>query len=39
VNREWQIKNKKLKSYQDYLLTLANEFEEIKFTHMSRDKN
>jgi hypothetical protein len=25
--------------YQNYLLRLANEFEEIKFTHISRDKN
>jgi len=39
VNGEWQIKDEKLKSYQDYLLMLANEFEDIKFTHMSRDKN
>jgi hypothetical protein len=29
----------KLRSYQDYLLTLANKFDEIKFTHMSRYKN
>jgi hypothetical protein len=25
--------------YQNYLLRLANEFEEIKFTYISRDKN
>ena len=39
VKGEWQIKDETLKSYQDYLLKLANEFEEIKFTHISRDKN
>lgn len=26
-------------SYQNYLMKLANKFKEIKFTHMSRDKN
>lgn len=36
---EWQAKDEKLRLYQDYLLKLANEFEEIKFTHISRDKN
>jgi len=28
-----------LKPYQNYLLKLARKFKEIKFTHMSRDKN
>jgi hypothetical protein len=39
VKGEWQPKNEKLKPYQNYLSKLANEFEEIKFTHMSKDKN
>jgi len=39
VKGEWQTKDEKLKLYQNYLLRLANEFEEIKFTHISRDKN
>jgi hypothetical protein len=34
-----KTKDEKLKLYQDYLLKLANEFEEITFTHMNRDKN
>jgi hypothetical protein len=34
-----QTKNEKLKPYQNYLLKLASEFEEIKFTHMSRENN
>jgi len=39
VKGERQAKDEKLRLYQDYLLKLANEFEEIKFTHISRDKN
>jgi len=39
VKGKWQTKDKKLKPYQKYLLKLANEFEEIKFIHISRDKN
>ena len=39
VKGEWQTNDEKLKLYQNYLLRLANEFEEIKFTHISRDKN
>jgi ribonuclease HI len=39
VKGEWQTKDEKLKLYQNYLLRLAIEFEEIKFTHISRDKN
>jgi len=39
VKGEEQTKDEKLESYQDYLSRLANEFEEIKFTHISRDKN
>jgi ribonuclease HI len=38
VKGERQAKDEKLRLYQDYLLKLANEFEEIKFTHISRDK-
>jgi len=39
VKGEWQTEDEKLKFYKDYLSKLANEFEEIKFTHISRDKN
>jgi ribonuclease HI len=39
VKGEWQTKDEKLKLYQSYLLKLADEFEEIKFTYVSRDKN
>jgi ribonuclease HI len=39
VKGEWQTKDEKLNLYQNYLLRLANEFKEIKFTHISRDKN
>ena len=39
VKGEWQTKDEKLKPYQNYFVKLASEFEEIKFTHMSRDKN
>jgi len=38
VKGEWQIKDEKLKPYQNYLLKSASKFEEIKFTH-NRDKN
>jgi ribonuclease HI len=38
VKKGWQTNDEKLKPYQNYLLKLANEFEEIKFTHMSIDK-
>ena len=36
---EWKTNDEKLKTYQDYLLKLANEFKEIKFNHINRDKN
>ncbi|KAG5235382.1 RNA-directed DNA polymerase (Reverse transcriptase), Ribonuclease [Salix suchowensis] len=39
VKGEWKTKDEKLKLYQNYLVKLASEFEEVKFTHMSRDKN
>jgi len=39
VKREWQTKKGKLRSYQEYLSTLAEEFEEIKFTHLRREGN
>ena len=39
LKREWQTKYEKLKPYQNYLLKLAGKFKEIKFIHMSRDKN
>jgi hypothetical protein len=39
VKVEWKTNDEKLKTYQDYLLKLANEFKEIKFNHINRDKN
>ena len=39
VKGEWQTKDEKLKLYQNYLVKLASEFKEVKFTHMSKDKN
>jgi hypothetical protein len=39
VKAKWQTNDEKLDPYKNYLLRLANKFEEIKFTHMSRDKN
>jgi len=39
VEGEWQTKYEKLKQYRNYLLKLASKFKEIKFTHISRDKN
>jgi len=39
VKRKGQTKNEKLRSYQNYLLKLASEFDKIKFTHMRIDKN
>ncbi|KAJ9168484.1 hypothetical protein P3X46_020001 [Hevea brasiliensis] len=39
VKGEWQTKDLKLIPYQKYLLELIKKFEEISFTHLSRDKN
>ncbi|XP_052301368.1 LOW QUALITY PROTEIN: uncharacterized protein LOC127904008 [Populus trichocarpa] len=39
VKGEWQTKEEKLRSYQEYLSTLAKEFEEIRFTHLGREGN
>ncbi|XP_057990713.1 uncharacterized protein LOC131173079 [Hevea brasiliensis] len=39
VKGEWQTKDPKLIPYQKYLLKLTEEFEEISFTHLNRDKN
>ena len=39
VKGEWQTKKEKLRSYQEYLSTLAKEFEEIKITHLGREGN
>ncbi|XP_058003705.1 uncharacterized protein LOC131180108 [Hevea brasiliensis] len=39
VKGEWQTKDPKLIQFQKYLLELIKEFEEISFTHMSRDNN
>lgn len=39
VKGEWQTKDEKLRSYQEYLSKLASEFDKINFTHMSKDKN
>ncbi len=38
VKTEWQIKDPKLISYKKYLFELIKEFEDISFTHLSRDK-
>ncbi|XP_057985313.1 uncharacterized protein LOC110656876 [Hevea brasiliensis] len=38
VKGEWQTKDPKLIPYEKYLLELIKEFEEISFTHLSRDK-
>ena len=39
MKREWKTKDEKLKSPQNYLSKLASEFDKIKFTYMSKDKN
>ncbi|XP_061947896.1 uncharacterized protein LOC133671224 [Populus nigra] len=36
---EWQTKDEKLKSYQEYISKLAENFEKIEFNHLGRDKN
>ncbi|XP_073263054.1 uncharacterized protein [Populus alba] len=36
---EWQTKDEKLKPYQEYLSKLTEDFEEIEFNHLGRDKN
>ncbi|XP_019418570.1 PREDICTED: uncharacterized protein LOC109329357 [Lupinus angustifolius] len=39
VNSEWETKDTKLIPYQKYLSSLAEKFEEICFSHVTRDKN
>jgi ribonuclease HI len=39
VKGEWQTKEEKLRSYQEYLSKVAGEFEEIEFTHLGREGN
>ena len=39
VKGEWQIKEEKLIPYQEYLSKLAEEFEEIEFTHLGIEGN
>ena len=39
VNGEWQTKEEKLRSYQEYLAKLVGEVEEIEFTHLEREGN
>ncbi|KAJ9145825.1 hypothetical protein P3X46_028158 [Hevea brasiliensis] len=39
VKGEWQTKDSKLIPYQKNILELIKKFEEISFTHLSRDKN
>ncbi|KAG5226363.1 RNA-directed DNA polymerase (Reverse transcriptase), Ribonuclease [Salix suchowensis] len=39
VKGEWQTKEEKLIPYQEYLSRLAEEFEEIEFTHLGREGN
>ena len=37
--REWQTKIEKLRSYQEYLLKVVGEFDEIMFTHLGMEGN
>ena len=39
VKGEWQTKYEKLSPYQKYLFKLVENFDEIEFTHLGRDKN
>ncbi|XP_021636399.2 uncharacterized protein LOC110632470 [Hevea brasiliensis] len=39
VKGEWQTRDPKLIPYQKYLIELIKKFDEITFTHLSRDKN
>jgi len=39
VKGEWQTKYEKLSPYQEYLFKLVENFDEIEFTHLGRDKN
>ena len=39
IKGDWQTKDEKLIPYQKYLSQLCEEFEEISFSHLSRDKN
>lgn len=38
-NGYWDTRHPKLVPYQDYVLELASQFEEITFTHILRDEN
>jgi hypothetical protein len=37
VKGKWQIKDEKLRPYQEYLSELARKFEEIEFTILGRE--
>jgi ribonuclease HI len=39
VKGKWQTKDEKLRPHQEYISKLTKELDEIKFTHMGRDKN
>ena len=39
VKGEWQTKEERLIPYQEYLAKLAQEFEEIEFTHFGKEGN
>lgn len=39
VKGEWQTRDEKLRPYQKYLSKLPENFKEIKFIHLERDKN
>ena len=39
VKGEWQTKDAKLMPYQEYLVHLIEQFDEINFHHFNRDKN
>jgi len=39
MNGKWQTKDAKLVPYQKYLTQLIAKFEEVTFSHLTRDKN
>ena len=38
-NKEWEVKEERLKPYNDYLKTLMKGFDKFLFIHLSRDEN
>ena len=39
LNGEWETRDSKLVSYQEFIKRLIEEFEKITFKHLSREKN